>query len=145
LDIINVVFIIFSQIRERFDYSDNVHKRNLAITGGVALSVIVSPFLAALTVGVGVPIALGYVYGVVPVSLCRSGGCTGVTTSRNGKGVNFEFNERDEAYGSAGSVHNKSSPLRRNSGNSSMMDAASVLTHTGGVLTVKATISKGKL
>ena len=121
-----------------------MHKRNLAITGGVTLSVIVSPFLAALTVGVGVPIALGYVYGVVPVSLCRSGGCTGVTTSRNGKGVNFEFNEREEAYGS-GSVHNKTtSPLRKNSGNSSMMDTASVLTHTGSVLTVKATISKGE-
>jgi len=59
-----------------------------------------------------------------------------VTTSRNGKGVNFEFNEREEAYGS-GSVHNKNSPLRRNSGNSSMMDAGS-----GSVLAVKATISK---
>lgn len=138
---IGIPIYVGRRIRERFDYADNMHKRNLAITGGVALSVIVSPFLAALTVGVGVPIALGYVYGVVPVSLCRSGGCTGVTTSRNGKGVNFEFNEREETYGS-GSVHNKSSPLRRNSGNSSMVDTASVLTHTGSVLTVKATITK---
>ena len=28
--------------------------------------------------GIGVPILLGYVYGVVPISLCRSGGC-GIT------------------------------------------------------------------
>ena len=47
--------------------------------------------LAALTVGVGVPIALGYIYGVVPISLCRSGGCASVTTLKNGRGVNLEF------------------------------------------------------
>ena len=108
------------------------------------MSVIISPFLAALTVGVGVPIALGYVYGVVPVSLCRSGGCTGVTTSRNGHGVNLEFNERDEAYTMAGGTSVKNSPTRRNSGNSSMIDTTSVLTQGGSVLTVKASISKGK-
>lgn len=103
----------------------------------------VSPFLAALTVGVGVPIALGYVYGVVPVSLCRSGGCTGVTTARNGHGVNFEFNERDEPYTLASVFNAKTSPLRRNSGNSSMIDSASVLTQTGSVMAVKASTSKG--
>ncbi|PSN57053.1 hypothetical protein C0J52_01712, partial [Blattella germanica] len=42
--------------------------------------VLVSPVLAGLAVGIGVPILLFYVYGVVPVSLCRSGGC-GVSTS----------------------------------------------------------------
>ena len=108
------------------------------------MSVVVSPFLAALTVGVGVPIALGYVYGVVPISLCRSGGCTGVITSRNGHGVNLEFNERDDTY-MINSLHStKNSPTRRNSGNSSMIDTSSVLAHGGSVLTVKATISKGK-
>lgn len=111
----------------------------------MALSVIVSPFLAALTVGVGVPIALGYVYGVVPVSLCRSGGCTGVTKSRNGHGVNFEFNEREDTYTLPGVASVKSSPVRRNSGNSSILDTASVLTQGGSVLTVKATITKGML
>jgi len=35
--------------------------------------VLVSPVLAGLAVGIGVPILLFYVYGVVPVSLCRSG------------------------------------------------------------------------
>ena len=66
-------------------------KRNIAIVSGVTLSILVSPMLAALTVGVGVPIALGYIYGVVPISLCRSGGCASVTTLRNGRGVNLEF------------------------------------------------------
>ena len=66
-------------------------KRNIAIVSGVALSILVSPMLAALTVGVGVPIALGYIYGVVPISLCRSGGCASVTTLKNGRGVNLEF------------------------------------------------------
>ncbi|XP_012670980.2 E3 ubiquitin-protein ligase RNF19B isoform X2 [Clupea harengus] len=51
------------------------HRRNLAITGGVALSVISAPVIAAVSVGIGVPIMLAYVYGVVPISLCRGGGC----------------------------------------------------------------------
>lgn len=34
---------------------------------------------------------LAYVYGVVPVSLCRGGGC-GVSTA-NGKGVKIDFEE----------------------------------------------------
>lgn len=36
-----------------------------------------SPLVAGLAVGIGVPILLFYVYGVVPVSLCRAGGCAG--------------------------------------------------------------------
>lgn len=40
------------------------------------------------------PILLAYVYGVVPISLCRSGGC-GVTTT-DGGGVRFEFEEDNE-------------------------------------------------
>lgn len=39
------------------------------------------------------PIMLAYVYGVVPISLCRGGGC-GVSTA-NGKGVKIEFDEDD--------------------------------------------------
>lgn len=46
--------------------------------------------------GIGVPILLFYVYGVVPVSLCRSGGC-GVTTS--GTGVRFEFDDENDILG----------------------------------------------
>ncbi len=40
------------------------------------------------------PILLAYVYGVVPISLCRSGGC-GVTTTNSG-GVRFEFEEEND-------------------------------------------------
>lgn len=71
----------------------NKHKRNAAIVGGVIASVIISPILAGLAVGIGVPILLFYVYGVVPVSLCRSGGC-GVTTSATG--VRFEFDDEND-------------------------------------------------
>lgn len=48
------------------------------------LQVIISPILAGLAVGIGVPILLFYVYGVVPVSLCRSGGCGGSSTADDG-------------------------------------------------------------
>eukprot|EP00057_Strongylocentrotus_purpuratus_P003420 XP_003726613.1 PREDICTED: E3 ubiquitin-protein ligase RNF19A [Strongylocentrotus purpuratus] len=76
------------------------HRRNLAIAGSVSLSIIVSPVIAALTVGIGVPIMLAYVYGVVPVSLCRSGGC-GVITGYSG-GVRIALDEENDV-GMAGS------------------------------------------
>uniref|UniRef100_A0A1A8RQA2 RBR-type E3 ubiquitin transferase n=1 Tax=Nothobranchius rachovii TaxID=451742 RepID=A0A1A8RQA2_9TELE len=69
------------------------HKRNLAITGGVALSIITAPVIAAVSVGIGVPIMLAYVYGVVPISLCRGGGC-GVSRGK-GRGVRIDFDEED--------------------------------------------------
>ncbi|GIY12976.1 e3 ubiquitin-protein ligase RNF19A [Caerostris extrusa] len=71
----------------------NKHSRNLIVTAGVVGSVVVSPILAGIAVGIGVPILLAYVYGVVPVSLCRSGGC-GVSTSASG--VRIEFDEENE-------------------------------------------------
>uniref|UniRef100_A0A182J085 RBR-type E3 ubiquitin transferase n=1 Tax=Anopheles atroparvus TaxID=41427 RepID=A0A182J085_ANOAO len=49
--------------------------------------VIVSPVLAGLAVAIGVPILLFYVYGVVPVSLCRAG-C--------GEGTKFEYDEEED-------------------------------------------------
>ncbi|XP_064203358.1 E3 ubiquitin-protein ligase RNF19B [Anguilla rostrata] len=69
------------------------HQRNLAITGGVALSIITAPVIAAVSVGIGVPIMLAYVYGVVPISLCRGGGC-GVSRGK-GRGVRIDFDEDD--------------------------------------------------
>ncbi|XP_028152708.1 E3 ubiquitin-protein ligase RNF19A-like [Diabrotica virgifera virgifera] len=63
--------------------SSGKHKRNAAIVGGVVASVLISPLLAGLAVGIGVPILLFYVYGVVPVSLCRSGGCGGSSASED--------------------------------------------------------------
>ncbi len=61
----------------------------------VTSTVILAPLVAALAVGIGVPILLAYVYGVVPISLCRSGGC-GVTKNNNG-GVRFAFDEENNA------------------------------------------------
>ncbi|XP_071653833.1 E3 ubiquitin-protein ligase RNF19A [Temnothorax longispinosus] len=95
----------------------NKHKRNAFIAGGVTASILVSPVLAGLAVGIGVPILLFYVYGVVPVSLCRSGGC-GVSTS--GTGVRFEFDDENELMGALGV---------RNGGDAASIDVAS---HRGG-------------
>lgn len=69
------------------------HSRNMIVTSGVVASVLFSPFIAGIAVGIGVPILLAYVYGVVPISLCRSGGC-GVSTSASG--VRIEFDEENE-------------------------------------------------
>lgn len=55
-----------------------------------------SPVLAGLAVAIGVPILLFYVYGVVPVSLCRAG--CGVSTSRDG----FKFDFDEEGVGASG-------------------------------------------
>ncbi|XP_064836526.1 E3 ubiquitin-protein ligase RNF19B-like [Oncorhynchus masou masou] len=71
----------------------NCHRRNLAITGGVALSFVTAPVIAAVSVGIGVPIMLAYVYGVVPISLCRGGGC-GVSRGK-GRGMRIDFDEDD--------------------------------------------------
>lgn len=72
------------------------YKKNLMITTGVVTSVIISPILSAVAVGIGVPILLAYVYGVVPISLCRSGGCA-VTTSSSG--VKFELDDEESGIG----------------------------------------------
>lgn len=74
-------------------------KRNFVVTSGVVASFLVSPIIAGIAVGIGVPILLAYIYGVVPVSLCRSGGC-GVTTSASG--VRIEFDEEAEGGGVGG-------------------------------------------
>lgn len=120
------------------------------IAGGVTLSVIVSPVVAAVTVGqsvlqplysfsvwlfiffknlisnmmcssvwphvcvfepagIGVPIMLAYVYGVVPISLCRSGGC-GVSAG-NGKGVRIEFDDENDMNVGSGAAATGKLPL----------------------------------
>ncbi|KAH7725390.1 IBR domain containing protein [Aphelenchoides avenae] len=61
---------------QRFSHLSKT-KRRLVTAASVAGSLIVSPVLAVMAVGVGVPIMLAYVYGVVPLSLCRNGGCGG--------------------------------------------------------------------
>lgn len=72
--------------------------------------------LAGLAVTIGVPILLFYVYGVVPVSLCRAG--CGVSTSRDG----FKFDFDDEG-GGAGSGSGGAGP--RYTPDASSVDAVS--------------------
>ncbi|XP_065214426.1 E3 ubiquitin-protein ligase RNF19A-like isoform X2 [Planococcus citri] len=64
-------------------------RRNTAIVTGVITAILAAPILATLAVAIGVPILLFYVYGVVPVSLCRSSGC-GVTASSSGVRLDFD-------------------------------------------------------
>uniref|UniRef100_A0A914YZ64 RBR-type E3 ubiquitin transferase n=1 Tax=Panagrolaimus superbus TaxID=310955 RepID=A0A914YZ64_9BILA len=61
---------------QRFAYLSK-SRRRLITAASVVGSLIVSPVLAVLTLGVGIPVAIAYVYGVVPLSLCRNGGCGG--------------------------------------------------------------------
>uniref|UniRef100_A0A8C5B1H3 RBR-type E3 ubiquitin transferase n=1 Tax=Gadus morhua TaxID=8049 RepID=A0A8C5B1H3_GADMO len=101
------------------------HRRNLAITGGVALSIISAPVVAAVSVGIGVPIMLAYVYGVVPISLCRGGGC-GVSREK-GRGVRIDFDEDDGPITVADAWRALKSPSL---GESSLEGAASGLSTT---------------
>ncbi|CAM4769681.1 unnamed protein product [Rotaria magnacalcarata] len=72
--------------RRIFKKFNNPHKskakRNVLCTLGVVGSIAASPIIATLAIGIGVPILLAYVYGVIPISLCRTGGC-GVGTRNN--------------------------------------------------------------
>lgn len=58
--------------------------------------VLVAPAIAGVAVGMGVPILLAYIYGVVPVSLCQNGVC-GVSASP--LGVRIDFDDDDEVIG----------------------------------------------
>ncbi|XP_073993597.1 uncharacterized protein isoform X2 [Rhodnius prolixus] len=114
--IIGIPVWVGRKIYTRYKHS-NKHKRNLAIAGGVSASVLISPVLAGLAVGIGVPILLFYVYGVVPVSLCRSGGC-GVSTS--GAGVRFEFDDEQDVMGVLASKANDGDTVSHPGGNPSI-------------------------
>ena len=93
--LIGVPVWVGRKIHGRYQSSGR-HQRNLAITSGVTASIVVTPVLAGLAVSIGVPILLAYVYGVVPISLCRSwsGGC-GVHTT--GDGVTLDVEEEGGA------------------------------------------------
>lgn len=54
---------------------------------------LVAPAIAGVAVGMGVPILLAYIYGVVPVSLCQNGVC-GVSASP--LGVRIDFDDDDD-------------------------------------------------
>ncbi|XP_020490350.2 E3 ubiquitin-protein ligase RNF19A [Labrus bergylta] len=128
--IIGIPVYVGRKIHNRYEGKDiSKHKRNLVIAGGVTLSVIVSPVVAAVTVGIGVPIMLAYVYGVVPISLCRSGGC-GVSAV-NGKGVRIEFDDENDNIGSGAAATDTTSVAETRLNNPSLGDGASVGGLTG--------------
>lgn len=97
--IIGIPIWVGRKLHARYSMA-NPHRRNLAVVGGVTASAVISPVLAGLAVSIGVPILLAYVYGVVPISLCRSGGC-GVTTSASGVRIAFD-DENDMVFGIPG-------------------------------------------
>ncbi|XP_015235984.1 PREDICTED: E3 ubiquitin-protein ligase RNF19A-like [Cyprinodon variegatus] len=128
--IIGIPVYVGRRIHNRYEGKDiSKHKRNLVIAGGVTLSVIVSPVVAAVTVGIGVPIMLAYVYGVVPISLCRSGGC-GVSAG-NGKGVRIEFDDENDNIGTGPVATDTTSVAETRLNNPSLGDGASVGGLTG--------------
>ncbi|KAJ8273445.1 hypothetical protein GJAV_G00101690 [Gymnothorax javanicus] len=117
--IIGIPVYVGRKIYNRYEGKDiSKHKRNLVIAGGVTLSVIVSPVVAAVTVGIGVPIMLAYVYGVVPISLCRSGGC-GVSAG-NGKGVRIEFDDENDMNVGGGAAATDSTSVAETRNNPSI-------------------------
>lgn len=70
--IIGIPVWVGKKIHSKYKYATKP-KRNCAVLSGVLGSMLISPVLAGLAVAIGVPILLFYVYGVVPVSLCRAG------------------------------------------------------------------------
>ena len=84
------------------------YRKNAIITGGVLLSFVLSPIISAMALAVGIPILLGYVYGVVPLSLCRSsGGCLSSNPSVE------NLNELQHQPSSASVVHQARDQLQR--------------------------------
>ncbi|RZF36475.1 hypothetical protein LSTR_LSTR011262 [Laodelphax striatellus] len=118
--IIGIPVWVGRKLYTRYEHA-NKHKRNLAIISGVTASVVISPVLAGLAVGIGVPILLFYVYGVVPVSLCRSGGC-GVSTT--GAGVRFEFDDENEIMAVMSNKANDGDTVSHPGGNPSIGEAS---------------------
>nr|XP_061789343.1 E3 ubiquitin-protein ligase RNF19A-like [Nerophis lumbriciformis] len=121
--VIGIPVYVGRKIHNRYEGKDiGKHKRNLVIAGGVTLSVIVSPVVAAVTVGIGVPIMLAYVYGVVPISLCRSGGC-GVSTGK-GKGVRIEFDDENDMNVATGTAATDSTSVADTRNNPSISEGS---------------------
>ncbi|XP_077455747.1 E3 ubiquitin-protein ligase RNF19A isoform X1 [Stigmatopora argus] len=121
--VVGIPVYVGRKIHNRYKGKDmSKHKRNLVIAGGVTLSVIVSPVVAAVTVGIGVPIMLAYVYGVVPISLCRSGGC-GVSTGK-GKGVRIEFDDENDMNVATGTAATDSTSVADTRNNPSISEGS---------------------
>jgi hypothetical protein len=61
------------------------HRKRLAVAGAVSVAAVTAPLVATVAVGVVVPVLFGYVYGVIPVSLCRGNGCKSTQSIPNGR------------------------------------------------------------
>lgn len=96
--IIGIPVWVGRKLHARFQKRETMSQKNkhMMLATGVIASVCVSPVLALVAVGIGIPILLAYVYGVVPISLCRSGGCNVNTSS---SGVRIDMNEENEETG----------------------------------------------
>ncbi|VDM75548.1 unnamed protein product [Strongylus vulgaris] len=79
--IFGVPVFVGRKVHQRLLHHSNARRR-LLTAACVVGSLFISPVLAVMAVGVGVPIMLAYVYGVVPLSLCRNGGC-GISESNS--------------------------------------------------------------
>jgi len=67
-------------------------KRSCLVVLASSVSFILSPLVAALTVAIGTPIVVLYVYGIIPFTIMRTGGC-GYRLRRGGSGDSEEEQE----------------------------------------------------
>lgn len=109
----------------RYQYSRKC-RRNVMVVTGICAAIFMGPILASLAVAIGVPILLFYVYGVVPVSLCRSSGC-GLSASANGVRLDFdesEYNTSTSAVNKSGSGSDDVDAAIHKEGNPSIGEAS---------------------
>merc|ERR1719410_2855000 len=70
-------------------------KRSCLVVLASSVSFILSPLVAALTVAIGTPIVVLYVYGIIPFTIMRTGGC-GYRLRRGGSGEEREETQNDD-------------------------------------------------
>ena len=100
---ISASFMLYLYLYAKYENKSR-HVRNLTVAGGVLAATLVTPVLAAFAVGIGVPILLAYVYGVVPISMCRAGGCG--SSQNDVENPKFDFDESaDVATAAPGPSH----------------------------------------
>ncbi|XP_041378492.1 E3 ubiquitin-protein ligase RNF19A-like isoform X2 [Gigantopelta aegis] len=68
--IVGFPVLVGVKVFSRFKDKTSRRKRKLATAASVAASVVVSPIIAGIIVGCAMPGIIGYIYGVVPFSLC---------------------------------------------------------------------------
>lgn len=75
--IVGVPIYVGTTVRSKLKKMDRLSKRKRRCLVGLAstLSFILSPVIAALTVAIGTPIVVLYVYGIIPITIMRTGGC----------------------------------------------------------------------